>query len=196
VSFLNRKILFTQKKEAIFRSVVAFLFFSTMFLNIELFVESSIISKHYAFVTGTILCLIVWIPLSKKSFYLDRLVFALGFFIGYIFIRCLISSVPDIRLLLFPSFFLLFLFFRSFNFERNSINVMIITACLFQACYGIMQYFGLFSVIGGFKVIGSFDNPAVSMIVDKPILGFGSNGFSSQYMLYQANFFIGIKQAL
>jgi O-antigen ligase len=47
--------------------------------------------------------------------------------------------------------------------ERKSMPVIcliIVTLCVLQAVYGLLQYANLFPAIGGFRITGSFDNPA------------------------------------
>ncbi|MDR0574022.1 MAG: O-antigen ligase family protein [Tannerella sp.] len=46
---------------------------------------------------------------------------------------------------------------------RNSMPaacLIIVTLCLLQAVYGILQYVNMFPAVNGFRVTGSFDNPA------------------------------------
>lgn len=52
---------------------------------------------------------------------------------------------------------------------------IIVTSCLLQAVFGIVQFFGLFQTSSAFKVIGGFDNPAgfaACLCAGFPFIGF------------------------
>lgn len=60
------------------------LFFSTMFLNVSLFVEAEIISKWYALIFGTLVCVAILLFAKNQVIVLDRLSFTLFIFLAYI----------------------------------------------------------------------------------------------------------------
>ena len=61
----------------------------------------------------------------------------------------------------FVVFILLFLSFRLIPPDCiGDVNTIILSVCIIQASYGLMQYFGLFHTYKVFNIIGSFDNPA------------------------------------
>lgn len=78
----------------------------------------------------------------------------------YILIRKLTSDNVDITVINPLTFIVSFIIFKKISYEAKYIDSIIILACLIQAIYGFMQYFGVIHARSDIGVMGSFDNPA------------------------------------
>lgn len=141
---------------------IALLLFSVIFLTLQIFVEGELLSKWYAFVGGSLLCCLASLFLVKiPKIHIDLFT---TFFVGYLLFLSFLSplTLNNIHRLSLISFILLYLSFKLETYSNylKHIDIIILAACVAQACYGLMQYFEIFQINKGFKIIGSFDNPA------------------------------------
>lgn len=136
------------------------LFSLTMFLKADSFVENALLPKWYAFFAGTLIGCILWSVQQELTIKIDPLVLIVTLFIGYICIRTYCSEPFNIRALS-PFFFLLiFILFKSICPEDlRHIDKIIVTVCVLQSLYGIMQFAGIFYISSTFNLLGSFDTP-------------------------------------
>lgn len=131
-----------------------------MFLNVNIFVEANIVSKWYALIAGAIACAMLMLFCKGWNFRMDKLSLLVSVLIGYMIARGLFSGMPVVKAALFVSFLLLYIFFRAVRLQPRVISTIIVSVCVLQAVYGMLQACGIVPVTGIFTVSGSFDNPA------------------------------------
>lgn len=131
-----------------------------MFLKADIFVENALLPKWYVFFTGTLIGCILWSVQQKRIIKIDALVITVTLFIGYVCVRTYCSEPHNIRALS-PFFFLLiFIFFKSTcPDDLRHIDKIIVTVCVLQSLYGIMQFAGICYISSSFNLLGSFDTP-------------------------------------
>lgn len=143
---------------------IALLLICTMFLSFHIFVEAEILSKWYAFIGGGLLCyLISLLATQNRQINIDQITILIIIFIGYLLIRALLNPLElnNTFILSLIAFILLYLSFKLFPTDCIlNIELIILSACVAQACFGLMQYIGIFHTYKVFKIVGSFDNPA------------------------------------
>lgn len=160
----TRTYLYDLKRKAFVTNLtfVVFLFY-VMFSSSQFFVFEELF-KWYAFITGGLFfCLLSLLIVGAIKIDVDFIMISTIILVGYILILELssISKQGNIYHLSFAVFVLLFLSFRIIppNYMKN-FDSLILAVCVIQACYGLMQFFGISYTYKVFDITGSFDNPA------------------------------------
>ena len=108
-------------------------------------------------------CFLLILVIKSTKIDIDLVTIFTTTLVGYILISEFSSQSmqSNIYYLSFAVFILLFLSFRIVPLDCiGDINTIILSVCIIQAGYGLMQYFGIFHTYKVFNIIGSFDNPA------------------------------------
>ena len=140
-----------------------FLLFYVMFRSSQIFISEEL-SKWYIFIAGGLLfCFLLILVIKSTKIDIDLVTIFTTTLVGYILLSEFSSQSmqSNIYYLSFAVFILLFLSFRIVPLDCiGDINTIILSVCIIQAGYGLMQYFGIFHTYKVFNIIGSFDNPA------------------------------------
>lgn len=152
------------KRAIVLNQIIALLLFGVMFLSFPVFVEAELLSKWYVFIGGCSLhCLIILTIIKTPTVNIDLITAVTIIFTGYLLLISLLtsSSQSNINILSIVAFILLYFSFKLTPCVLlKNIDVVILSVCVLQACYGLMQYVGILHTYSVFKIIGSFDNPA------------------------------------
>lgn len=151
------------KRAIVLGVAIALLLFCGMFLTFRIFVEAEVLSKWYAFVGGGLLCgLVALLTVKTPKINIDLITILTTVFVGYLSGALFLSPLTqnNIHILSLFAFVLLYFSFKLIppDYIKN-IDIIILSVCVMQAFYGLMQYFGVFPTYKTFKVIGRFDNP-------------------------------------
>ncbi|HCY30878.1 MAG TPA: hypothetical protein DHV06_04865 [Bacteroides thetaiotaomicron] len=135
----------------------------TMFLSFQIFISEEL-SKWYVFIVGGMLFYFLPIlAMRSVKIDVDFVIIFIVALVGYILVSELSSQSihSNIYCLSFAAFILLFLSFRIIppDYIGNA-DTIILSVCIIQASYGLMQYFGISHTYKVFNIVGSFDNPA------------------------------------
>lgn len=156
----------TDIKVIILNSIFAFLCLSTTTFSCTIFVESEIISKHYAFIIGSILfCFATLFSIKKITIYIDSATISICIFIFILLTRIFFSPTitNNTFTLLITTFIILYFSLKTAsrtyqNYLKS--DIIIIFICIVQAIYGLAQYIGWLQTNSVFPIVGNFDNPA------------------------------------
>ena len=156
----------TDIKVIILNSIFAFLCLSTTTFSCTIFVESEIISKHYAFIIGSILfCFATLFSIKKTTIYIDSATISICIFIFILLTRIFFSPtiINNTFTLLITAFIILYFSLKTasrtyLNYLKS--DIIIIFICIVQAIYGLAQYIGWLQTNSVFPIVGNFDNPA------------------------------------
>lgn len=148
-------------KNSINAILLVILLTGTMFLSTNSFVDGETISKHYIFLLITILLGGISFAAYKGNVKVDLLSAVFILFITYLVVVIFYSNV-NIQVIYYIGGFILYVVFKTLldNKTITFCNNIIVTACVSQAIYGILQYTGVIKISSSFPITGSFDNPA------------------------------------
>ena len=134
--------------------------FGILFYTNNSFVEQHVLPKVYIFVFFGLLFGLFWVSRSGGSVQWDGLTVSVVVFVGYILIATVITSGRGLHILTLVGFLLLFFYFKGSTVENKYLHLIIVSLCLLQAIYGLLQYFQVVRITSVFPLLGSFDNPA------------------------------------
>lgn len=156
------KYNFIKNIEEIILSVFLSLFIAfVMFVTIDVFQDSEILTKWYIFLIGGFVLGILMLCVRGGFLFNDKTALCIFILVIYMLIWNIISYSGVISFCTPIVFFVLFLSFRNLSIQTNiMIKTVIILVCLFQAIYGILQYIEVLNVNNRFIVVGSYDNPS------------------------------------
>ena len=121
-----------------------FLLFYVMFRSSQIFISEEL-SKWYIFIAGGLLfCFLLILVIKSTKIDIDLVTIFTTTLVGYILISEFSSQSmqSNIYYLSFAVFILLFLSFRIVPLDCiGDINTIILSVCIIQAGYGLMQYF-------------------------------------------------------
>ena len=158
--FKQQQLIY-QKLPQIVETLLLFVFISgILFYTNNSFVEQHVLPKVYIFVFFGLLFGAFLFFRSSESVQLDRLTVSVLVFTGYILIATIITSGRSLHILALVGFLLLFFYFKGSAVENRHLHLIIVSLCLLQAIYGLLQYFQVVRIASVFPILGSFDNPA------------------------------------
>lgn len=145
----------------IYTILLGVIFILLLFINLDFFNQNEVLSKWYTYhIMIWFLFAIFVVSESELSFRFDNITIWIIVLNIYILIRKLTSDNVDITVINPLTFIVSFIIFKKISYEAKYIDSIIILACLIQAIYGFMQYFGVIHARSDIGVMGSFDNPA------------------------------------
>ncbi|EFS31327.2 hypothetical protein BSGG_2027 [Bacteroides sp. D2] len=154
---LNRNI-----KDILYTVILSVFIVCVMFITLDIFQDSVILTKWYAFLIGSsVFGILMLCSRTVFCIFSDKITLCLLIFLSYLLIRN-INLYLGINSLYSPlAFFVLFLCFRNLSTKLNNrIVIVIVVLCFSQSIYGILQYCEVFNNYSRFKVVGSYDNPS------------------------------------
>ncbi|MDR0334250.1 MAG: O-antigen ligase family protein [Dysgonamonadaceae bacterium] len=135
-------------------------FTGVLFFYTQLFVEKETLPKEYVFILFSLLLGILLFFKNSQSVQWDRLTVVIFIFTGYILAATIVTGGRSLEILKLVGFLLLFLYFKGSDIKGKYLKTIIVSLCLLQAVYGLLQYFQIIHISSTFPIIGSFDNPA------------------------------------
>ena len=159
-------------KNTFLECIIILLLLSSSFLTLDIFTESKILPKWYAFMLVIFVGSVLSIFWGKKTIVIDKILLALILLLSYVLCRDLINEMPTIEIPLVISFLALCILFANIQFKWMNFNSAIIIICLVQALYGILQFSNILS-IDDHKIIGSYKNPAglaINLAISFPLI--------------------------
>lgn len=149
------------KQLNIYTVLLGIIFVLLQFLNLDNFNQTEILSKWYLYHIASWLLLITLIfKECNLNIEFDKICVLIILLNVYILIRKLTSENIDITIISPLTFMVSYLAFRMIRCNAKYIDSMIIIACLMQAIYGLLQYYGIVHFRLSVGIMGSFDNPA------------------------------------
>lgn len=145
----------------IYAIIIGILFVLSLFLNLDFFIEKEVLSKWYVYSIITwLLFIILLVTKTVLIFKFDNITICLIILASYITTRELTSNIVNISIINLLTFIVLFIIFKNISRKIKHIDTFIVLACLMQAIYGLLQFFGIIYAKNELGIMGSFNNPA------------------------------------
>jgi len=143
-------------------AVIIFLFLlsSSVFLQLDAFIDGKIISKWYGFILFSLIgaCFTLFHPNTPIA--IDKSTTSLMLLLIYTALRGSISGMPTIDWTVYIAILALYLFFQISFQSFVIIEIFILTSCMVLAIHALLQYTMVLPTHNGFAVLGSYGNPA------------------------------------